>query len=114
MLNRTKTLKLAIVTLFVLSLAATDLEGKDNSLESGVRARGQIVRGGLGKGRRVGRVTLPTPPYNPDAGILSEPKGRSRNSPKAAPRRSAKRHIKINNRNPNPRKPRKRRVRLLH
>lgn len=58
-------------------------------------AQGQgvrLYRGG--QGRRVGRVTLPTPPFNPNAGILSGRKGREHGSTSAAPRRSTRHGIK--------------------
>jgi hypothetical protein len=63
-------------------------------------ARGQgigVYRGG--QGRRVGRVTLPTPPFNPDAGILGSRRGRVHAPPKAAPRRTARRGVKTAKRN---------------
>ena len=63
------------------------------------------------QGRRVGRVTLPTPPFNPNAGILDSGKGRGRNSPKVAPRRSVVHGKHADNRNPLPGTPRRRRVR---
>ena len=37
--------------------------------------------------RREGNIVLPTPPFNPNAGILGKPKARSRNASKATPRR---------------------------
>ncbi len=44
-------------------------------------AQGQYVRLHRGaQGRRVGRITLPTPPFNPDAGILNGRTGRERSS----------------------------------
>jgi len=58
-------------------------------LVSPAPARGQSV--GLYRvrqGRRVGSVTLPTPPFNPNAGILDGGKGRGRKAPKAVQRRS--------------------------
>ena len=45
------------------------------SLESGVSVRGQLIEVGK-RGRRIGRIVLLTPPSNPNAGILSGPKGR--------------------------------------
>src|ERR1051325_2677402 len=63
------------------------------------------------QGRRVGGVTLPTPPFNPNAGILDSGKGRGHNSPKAAPRRSPGRGRHASKRNPLPGTPRRRRVR---
>lgn len=59
------------------------------SLEPCVVARGQLIEVGRARGRRVGRVVLPTPPFNPDAGILDEPKGNGRNP---APRRRMNHH----------------------
>jgi hypothetical protein len=58
-------------------------------------ARGQgggVYRGR--QGRRVGGVTLPTPPYNPNAGVLDRRVGRVRDSPKAARRPPARRNDK--------------------
>jgi hypothetical protein len=46
------------------------------------------------QGRRVGRVTLPTPPFNPDAGILGRRGARGHDSPKAARPRSTRRGVK--------------------
>lgn len=63
-----------------------------------------------GQGQREGSIVLPTPPFNPDAGIL-RPKGRGRNLPKVTPRRSIKRKLNANNRNPRPGTPRRRRIR---
>ncbi|HEX8774127.1 MAG TPA: hypothetical protein VF735_10995 [Pyrinomonadaceae bacterium] len=37
--------------------------------------------------RREGSIVLPTPPFNPNAGILDRPKARSRTAPKARQRR---------------------------
>ncbi|MCA1592891.1 MAG: hypothetical protein LC754_09625 [Acidobacteria bacterium] len=67
--------------------------------------------GGRGQGRREGRIVLPTPPFNPDAGILSGPASRRRNQPKAAPPRAVNRRVHADNRNPRPGTPRRRRVR---
>jgi hypothetical protein len=54
------------------------------SLGPGAPARGQLI--GIGKrGRRVDRVVLPTPPFNPDAGILDGSKSRGRAHTQAAP-----------------------------
>ena len=73
-------------------------------------ARGQVpTRGGQGRG--IGRVALPTPPFNPDAGILNSPKARRSPASKATPRRPNKRSVKASNRHPLPGTPRKRRVR---
>jgi hypothetical protein len=64
-------------------------------LESPGTALGQGVGGYRGRqGRRVGRVTLPTPPFNPDAGILNKRGGHD--SPKATRRRSTRRNDKTN------------------
>ena len=81
-------------------------------LVSAAPARGQgggVYRGR--QGRRVGRVILPTPPFNPNAGILDSGKGRGRDSPKTAPRRSVGRRKHADSRNPLPGTPRRRRVR---
>ena len=98
--RRLKNIAAAFVVLFVLFL------------DSPAPARSQ----GIGvyrvrQGRKVGRVTLPTPPFNPDAGILDGDKGRGRKSTKAAPRRSLGRGKHPSNRNPLPGTPRRRRVR---
>jgi hypothetical protein len=72
-------------------------------LESPAAARGQgtgVYR--RGQGRRVGGVTLPTPPFNPDAGILNSRRGRGRNRTKVTPRRPVRRSVKPGKRNPNP------------
>jgi hypothetical protein len=45
-------------------------------LAGGAVARGQLIR--VDKGRRVGRVILPTPPFNPDAPVLDDERGRGR------------------------------------
>ena len=64
-------------------------------MESPVPARGQGVGVYRGRqGRRVGRVTLPTPPFNPNAGILDRRGGRGHDSPKTARRRSTRRGVK--------------------
>lgn len=63
--------------------------------ESSVPTRGQDA--GLyraGQGRRIGRVTLPTPPFNPDAGILGDRKGRAHGPSKNARRRTARRGVR--------------------
>jgi len=62
------------------------------------RGQGVGVYGGR-QGRRVGRVTLPTPPFNPGAGILGSRKGRAQDSTKAAPPRAARRGVKTTRRN---------------
>lgn len=81
------------------------------SVAASVSARGQVTAGRIGQGRRVGKVVLPTPPFNPDAGILTRPKTRSSStSTKPAPHRTTNRRVRAGNRNPRPRTPRKRRV----
>lgn len=78
MLNRRlKVIAAAFVALFIFML------------ESPVPARGQII--GVRQGRRVGRVTLPTPPFNPNAGILGSDKPHMRQAPKHVRRRHATR-----------------------
>lgn len=77
---------------------------------SGVPAHGQVTARG-GQGRRIGRVALPTPPFNPDAGILNVPKARRDRASKTTPRRKNNRSVRAGNRNPLPGTPRKRRVR---
>ncbi|MDQ3803391.1 MAG: hypothetical protein M3416_05995 [Acidobacteriota bacterium] len=74
-------------------------------------AYGQWVGRGHGRrqGRREGGIVLPTPPFNPDAGILRSRKGRARHTSKPAPRRAATRQA--DNRNPHPGTPRRRRGR---
>ena len=80
--------------------------------ESAVLTRGQNVRMTRSpQGRRVGRIRLPTPPFNPDAGILDSRRGRAHNSPKTTARRAPRRSVKATNRNPRPGTPRRRRVR---
>ena len=81
------------------------------SLAPALPVHGQIVGGGAGRGqgRREGNIVLPTPPFNPNAGILRSPKGRARKAPQVTPRRPLKRSA--NSRNPRPRTPRQRRVR---
>ena len=82
------------------------------SLESPAPARGQGVGVYRGRqGRRVGRVTLPTPPFNPNAGILNSDGRRGRDSAKKTSRRKAVGSAKAANRNPTPRTPRRRKVR---
>ncbi|HEX8473066.1 MAG TPA: hypothetical protein VF666_03470 [Pyrinomonadaceae bacterium] len=80
------------------------------SLCASVPASGQVVLGRGGNGRRVGRIVLPTPPYNPDAGVINSPKTRRTTSTDAAPRRTAKRSAKSVKRNPRRATPRKRRM----
>lgn len=74
-------------------------------------AHGQVVRSRVGRGQRVGGVVLPTPPYNPNAGVLSSPRARRRSSAKPAERREVGRHARAGKRNPKPVTPRRRRVR---
>jgi len=77
-------------------------------MESPVPARGQGVGVYRGRqGRRVGRVTLPTPPFNPNAGILDSGGRRGHDSPKTTQRRSTRRSVKAAGRGT----PRRRRVR---
>lgn len=73
----------AAVLLFVLFIASPVT----------ARAQGVGVYGGRQR-RRVGRVTLPTPPFNPNAGILDRRVRRGHDSPKATPRRSTRRSVK--------------------
>ena len=81
-------------------------------LELPAPARGQGVGVYRGRqGRRVGGVTLPTPPFNPNAGILNGSSGRGRDAAKNKRRRSTGSSVKAGNRNPAPRTPRRRRVR---
>ena len=64
-------------------------------LESPGPARGQGVGVYRGRqGRRVGGVTLPTPPYNPNAGFLDGRGGSRRDSPKTTRRRSTRLGVK--------------------
>jgi hypothetical protein len=98
--RRIKSVTAAFVALFAFSLG------------SPAPAPGQgigVYR--VGQGRRVGRVTLPTPPFNPDAGILDSGKGRGRKAPKTVPYRSLGRGKHAVNRNPLPGTSRGRRVR---
>jgi hypothetical protein len=77
-------------------------------------ARGQVIRSRRGQGQRVGRVVLPTPPFNPDAGILSGPRAGGKSSPKAGARRPAGRKARAKSRKPRagtPGRPRARRGR---
>jgi hypothetical protein len=77
-------------------------------IESPGIARGQGVGVYRGRqGRRVGGVTLPTPPFNPNAGILDGRGGRRHDSLKTTRRRSTRRSIKT----AAPATPRRRRVR---
>src|ERR1044071_7420715 len=80
-------------------------------LETVAPARGQAV--GVFRapqGRRVGRVRLPTPPFNPDAGILDSRTRPARATHKAAARRRVK-AAQVSPRHATPRKRRVRRVR---
>ena len=64
-------------------------------LEPPAPARGQGVGVYRGRqGRRVGRTPLPTPPFNPNAGILDGRGGRKQDSAKTARRRPARRTVK--------------------
>ena len=72
------------------------------TMAAGVTARGQVPTGRVGQGRgRVGRVVLPTPPFNPDAGVLTPTNIRHRTSTKATQRRRRpiNRRVKAGNRN---------------
>jgi hypothetical protein len=101
MFDHSKTLKLAAALLLFVFL-----------LESPAPARGQGIGVYRGRqGRRVGRVTLPTPPFNPNAGILNGDGRRGRDSAKNRSRRKAVGNVKASNRNPTPRTPRRRRAR---
>lgn len=50
------------------------------------------------QGRKVGSVTLPTPPFNPNAGILNGRAGRRRETPKSTSRRKPATSVKAANR----------------
>lgn len=78
-------------------------------LTPGIAPQGQVIRSRARQ--RVGRVALPTPPFNPNAGVLGSPKARGRTAAADAPRRPVKRGVGASNRNPRPGTPRKRRVR---
>ncbi|HVF48553.1 MAG TPA: hypothetical protein VNA19_00620 [Pyrinomonadaceae bacterium] len=90
-----------MLVVFSLSLLAT-VEGQ--SIGGVFRRRGQ--------GRREGGIRLPTPPFNPNAGVLRSPKGDNRDAPKTTTRRSTKRRTNASKRSPRP-TPRKRRVRRV-
>ncbi|HEY6190567.1 MAG TPA: hypothetical protein VIW80_23145 [Pyrinomonadaceae bacterium] len=100
MISRKTTTKTAIWLLLLFPVAEIPLH-----------AQGIGGRYGRRQGRREGSIVLPTPPFNPNAGILSRPNGRGRNSPKVTPRRSVRRRPAVSNRNPHPTTPRRRRVR---
>jgi len=75
-------------------------------------AQGQDVGVYRGRqGRRVGGVRLPTPPFNPDAGIIGSRGVGRRGSPKAAPRRANGSGNEAAKRNPAPAAKRRRAVR---
>lgn len=81
-------------------------------LESPYAVRGQGIGVYRGRqGRRVGRITLPTPPFNPNAGILGDSGRRGHGAPKSASHRTTRRGITAANRNPSPQTSRKRMVR---
>ena len=64
-------------------------------LEPAVPAHAQGVGVYRGRqGRRVGRIPLPTPPFNPNAGILDSRGARKQESPKTTRRRPARRTVK--------------------
>lgn len=46
------------------------------------------------RGRRVGSVTLPTPPFNPDAGVLNSRGGQGHDSRKTTRRRSTRHRVR--------------------
>ena len=73
--NFTKTTKTVIWLLLLFLVAEIPVHAQGIG---GTYRRGQ---------RREGSIVLPTPPFNPNAGILSKPKARSRNAPKATQRR---------------------------
>ncbi len=78
--KRLKTVAAAFVALFIFIF------------ESPAPARGQVVGVyRVRQGRRVGRITLPTPPFNPDAGILGSGRPRVREAPKRGRRRATRR-----------------------
>jgi hypothetical protein len=77
--------------------------------DSSVSARGQEV--GIFRapqGRRVGRVRLPTPPFNPDAGVLDGRSRRARDSRKTTARSPRRHRVKGVNGHPRPRTSRRR------
>ena len=79
-------------------------------LEPPAPARGQGVGVYRGRqGRRVGRIPLPTPPYNPNAGILDSPGRRKQGSAKTTRRRPTRRTVKV----AVPNTPRRRRARRV-
>lgn len=78
--RRLNSLAAAFVALLIFMLASP----------AHVRGQGVGVNRVMQK-RRVGRVTLPTPPFNPDAGILGGGKARTRKAPKHARRRASQR-----------------------
>jgi len=99
-MERLKRLAAAGLLLSVLFLLPSD------------KARGQgtgVYR--VRQERRVGRVTLPTPPFNPNAGILGTRKGREQVPPKNTRRRATRRGDKASKQNPSPGTARRRRVR---
>jgi hypothetical protein len=81
------------------------------SLAAVVLTSGQVRAGRGRRGHRVGSVVLPTPPFNPNAGILDGPKTRRGTSNKVTPRRTVNSGAKAGGRNPRPGTPRKSRVR---
>lgn len=95
--HSTRVISAAVLLAFCLMLDAT--------------AHGQVVRSRVGRGQRVGGIVLPTPPYNPDAGVLSSPRSRGRSSAKPAERRAVGRNARAGKRKPRPVTPRRRRVR---
>ena len=77
------------------------------SLEWGVPARGQLIEIGKARRRRVGRVVLPTPPFNPDAPVLADERGRGRNRQKTAASSNVRKAGRTGHRRPRQVPPRK-------
>jgi hypothetical protein len=83
--------------------------------QSSVYARGQQV--GIfraPRGRRVGTVRLPTPPFNPDAGVLDRRGRRAHDSHKTTARRPRGHGVNGVNGNHRPRTSRRRKGRRAH
>ena len=86
----------------IVGLAASGLLIFVFLLVTSDNAPGQGVGIYRGKqGRRIGRVTLPTPPFNPNAGILEARKGRGQDSPKTIRHRPTRAAVKATKRNTN-------------
>lgn len=92
----TKATTAAVLTFVLLTAGCAAAQGQDIGTYRGRQ------------GRRVGRVTLPTPPFNPDAGILNKRKGRKAGPTKAAMRRPTRRNTRAANRKAAARKARQR------